>query len=154
MMNKEKLLQAVAAAALVLAALASVPSASAKVVPLKTDELEAGRFADSTGWDPRWVDRDAGFYGMIWKGDEDKALLLLTAFTGGSVPGNPKAQSSVSAYRVRCPDATIAWERTDFFSERYGRGSRLATENPPKPDYRHPAEGTATSLLLHLKCDR
>ena len=51
---------------------------AAPVVPLQTDELESGKFADANGWDPRWVDRQNGFYRMIKAGAGDTAYVMET----------------------------------------------------------------------------
>ena len=67
---------------------------AAPVVPLQTDELESGKFADANGWDPRWVDRQNGFYRMIKAGAGDTAYVMETVFTGGKLPANPDAKSA------------------------------------------------------------
>ena len=60
---------------------------AAPVVPLQTDELESGKFADANGWDPRWVDRQNGFYRMIKAGTGDTGRQIRREHVPDSVRG-------------------------------------------------------------------
>jgi len=91
---------------------------AAPVVPLQTDELESGKFADANGWDPRWVDRQNGFYRMIKAGTGDTAYVMETVFTGGKLPANQDAKSAVNTFRIQCGARKIAYTGVTFYADR------------------------------------
>lgn len=126
---------------------------AAPVVPLQTDELESGKFADANGWDPRWVDRQNGFYRMIKAGAGDTAYVMETVFTGGKLPANPDAKSAVNTFRIQCGARKIAYTGVTFYADRYGKGAALASKTYPE-SWVGTDPGSVASVLIDLKCSK
>ena len=120
---------------------------------LQTDELESGKFADANGWDPRWVDRQNGFYRMIKAGAGDTAYVMETVFTGGKLPANPDAKSAVNTFRIQCGARKIAYTGVTFYADRYGKGAALASKTYPE-SWVGADPGSVASVLIDLKCSK